>query len=174
MLRRQPRVTSRLNSTVAANGYCACVPVQHHRTCPEHTGPVRRELRKLARSPDTSHRTHPERPVLTGLMRREGHQNARTPDAEHQTHSGPSGALCTPAPQTPHGRSGPASGATNSSVRCEKHSRDFSKFTTSAIENIHLTFSKSAKSHTPLNPRNSTSIAKVPTPPSVHHHVHVC
>ena len=32
VLRRQPRVTSRLNSTVAANGYCTCAPAQHHRT----------------------------------------------------------------------------------------------------------------------------------------------
>ncbi|KAG0545451.1 hypothetical protein BDA96_02G362700 [Sorghum bicolor] len=33
-----------------------------------------RELRKLAGSPDASHRTHPERPVLTGLTPREGFQ----------------------------------------------------------------------------------------------------
>ena len=62
--------------------------------------------------------------------------------------------------------------------------RDFSKFPTSAIENIHLIFSKAPNvptppspergTHTPLNPRNSTSFANVPTPPSVHHHVHVC
>ena len=67
-----------------------------------HTGPVRRELRKLVGSPNASHRTHPERPELTGLMRRECRQNARTPDAEHRTHTGASGALCTPALQTPH------------------------------------------------------------------------
>ena len=55
---------------------------------------MRRELRKLAESPDASHQTHPERQVLTGLMRREGHQNARIPDAEHRTYFGVSGALC--------------------------------------------------------------------------------
>ena len=32
VLKRQPRVTSRLNSTVAANGYCARAPAHHHRT----------------------------------------------------------------------------------------------------------------------------------------------
>ena len=32
VLRRQPRVTSHLNSTVAANGYYARAPAQHHRT----------------------------------------------------------------------------------------------------------------------------------------------
>jgi len=66
-----------------------------HRTRPMHTGPMHRELRKLAGSPDASHRMHPERPVLTGLMRREGRQNDHTPDTEHRTHSGASGALWT-------------------------------------------------------------------------------
>ena len=121
--------------------------VVSHQTRPVLTGSVRRELRKLTGSPDASHRMHPERPVLTGLMRREGRQNTRTPNAEHRTHSGVSGALCTPAPQTPHR-------TLWSSVRCwqhqrpvsEKHSRDFSKFPTDAIGNMHFIFLKSAES----------------------------
>ena len=64
--------------------------VSFQRTRPVHTGPVRIELRKLAGSPDASHRTHPKRPVLTGLIRREGRQTACTPDAEHRTLSGAS------------------------------------------------------------------------------------
>ena len=74
------------------------------------------------------------------------------------------------------------------SVRCCQHqrpvsvSRDFSKFPTGAIENIHLIFSKNpaelareGKRNPNLSlPRNSTSFANVPTPPSLHHHVQVC
>jgi len=113
VLRRQPRVTSRLNSTVTTNGYHVLAP----NTAPpdallRHTGPVRRELCKLVGSPDARHRTHPDRQVLTGPVRREGRQNACTPDAEHRTYSGASGALGTLAPQT-----GTASGAANTSVR---------------------------------------------------------
>jgi len=99
-----------------------------------HTGPVRRELLKLAGSPDASHRTHPERPVLTGLMRGEGRQTARTPDVEHRTHSGASGAHLLH--QTVH-RMLKASVRCLHAVRPVKHSRDFSKFPTGAIENIH-------------------------------------
>ena len=73
---------------------CVYNTQQSHRTRLVLTGLVRRDLRKVAGSPDASHRTRPERPVLTGLMRREGRQTARTPDAEHRTHSGASGALC--------------------------------------------------------------------------------
>ena len=97
VLRRQPRVTSRLNSTVAANGYHALAPD----TAPPdaqlvHTGRVRCTPDPCAESSANSHchRTHPKRPVLTGLMRREGRQTARTPDAERRTLSGASGALC--------------------------------------------------------------------------------
>ena len=117
MLRRRPRVTSHLKTTVAANGYLTLAPD----TAPPdaqlvHTGPVRRELRELARSPDASHRTHPERPVLTGLMCREGRQTAHTPDTEHRALSGASGALCCTRQHT--GRSRPASGASAQSVWC--------------------------------------------------------
>jgi len=43
-----------------------------HRTRPVHTGLMRREFHKPAGSPDVSHRTLPERPVLTALKHREG------------------------------------------------------------------------------------------------------
>ena len=151
VLTRQPRVTSRLNSTIAANGYCARAPAQHHRTLycvtPDTSdahGPMRRELRKLAGSPDASHRRDPEHPVLTGHMRREGRQTARAPDAEHRTHCGASGALCTPAPQTDTTPDAldqrlvlptPASGECFSVATSPKNP-------TGTIENIHLIFSK--------------------------------
>ena len=120
-----------------------------------HTGLMRRELRKLAGSPDASHRTHPERPVLTGLMRREVCKTT-----SHRTHTTgrsklrpvpiircltltESGCLLT-------GRTGTASGASESaSGECSsarKHSRYFSKFPTGAIENMQFIFLKSAES----------------------------
>jgi len=60
VLQKQPRVTSHLNSTVAANGYCARAPAQHHRTL-------------YCVTPDAScaHRTHTQRVV----------KNAGSPDA---------------------------------------------------------------------------------------------
>jgi len=144
-----------------------------------HTGPVRRELRKLAGSPDASHWTHPERPVLTGLMRREGRQTAHTPYAEHRTHSGASGALCTPTPQTdttpdaldqrpvlPTPASGECFSVRNTlATSLNSHWRN-RKYT--------LNFLKSVESRRALNPRNSTSFANVPTPSSVNHHVQMC
>ena len=53
-----------------------------------------------------------------------GRQTARTPDAEHRTHSGASGAHLRHRHQT--GRSGPAFGAANTSVRCCQHQRPVS------------------------------------------------
>jgi len=60
VLQKQPRVTSRLNSTVAANGYYARAPAQYHRTL-------------YCVTPDASgaHRTHTQRVC----------QNPRSPDA---------------------------------------------------------------------------------------------
>ena len=154
---------------------------------PVHTGPVRRELCKLAGSSDASHRTHPERPVLTRLMRREGRQTARTPDAEHWTHSSASGALCTPAPQTDTTSDAldqrpvlptPASGECFSPRLLQNFHRRNRKYT--------LNFLKSAKSRlassvggreepTPLSTLGTPPpLQSVPTPPSVHHHVQVC
>ena len=146
-----------------------------HRTHLVHTGPVRTELCKLTGSPDASHQTHPKRSVLPGLMRREGRQTARTPDAEHRTHSGAPCALYTPAPQT----NTTPDPLDQRPVLPTPASGDFSKFPTGVIENIHLIFSKAPNpaergTQTPLYPRNFTSFAKVPTPPSVHHHMQVC
>ena len=116
-----------------------------------HTGLMRRELRKLTGSPDASHRTHPQRPVLTGPMRREGrktpaHRTLTTgrsklrpvPIVRCLTLT-ESGSLHTGRSDTASGASEPASGECFLS---EKHSRDFSKIPTGAIENMHLIFSK--------------------------------
>ena len=95
VLRRRPRVTSRLKTIVAANGYHALAPdtappdaqlVHTGRWAPD--GPVltrlvSREFVKLATSPDARHRTvrcSPDGPVLTGLVRREGVKLATSPD----------------------------------------------------------------------------------------------
>jgi len=152
-----------------------------HWTRPVPTGPVRRELRKLVGSPDVSHRMHPERPVLSSqkhslTSRNTGHANsvlsASGTNVRCALYACASSWQCT-------GRSGPASGECFSTPMT---SPNFSP----AQQKICVTFSQKRRvpprklgkrergTQTPLYPRNSTSFANVPTPPSVHHHVQVC
>jgi len=184
VLRRQPRVTSRLNSTVAANGYYALA----HDTAPPdaqlvHTGRVRCTPDSCAESSADlqGHRT-----LSTGSVRcspdpcaervtKRPHTGRTPPDAlRERPVLNPSRVkhprLRSQRPVPPHLASGECFSE-------RKHSRDFSKFPTGAIENIQLIFSKAPNckcANTLLNPRNSTSFVNVPTPPSVHHHVYVC
>ena len=78
MLRRQPRVTSHLNSTVAANGYCARAPAQHHQTLycvtPDASGAHRT---RAQRAPQTRRVTEREPP--DALLRHTGRVRC-TPD----------------------------------------------------------------------------------------------
>ena len=119
-----------------------------------HTGPVHREGVKHVESPDTGHRA-------LFCVRCRGLFFYQLPDARHRTRSRYcSRVLCvhfsrfsvqaysTPAPATDSTPDTlvqhpmplrPASGECFSS---EKHFRDFSKFSTGAIENTHLIFSK--------------------------------
>jgi len=142
---------------------------------------MRRELRKLAGSPDASHRMHPKRPVLTGLKLRELYKTDLTPDTDHRTHRPASGA-CRPVPVVRcltlagpgtvcTGRSDAASGAQKpASGECflsEKHSHDFSKFPNGAIEKMHRTHPLS----TLQTPPPSQSM---PTPQSVYQQVCTC
>jgi len=106
------------------------------RTRPVHTELMHREFRKPVGSPDVSHRTHPERPVLTALKHRE---DCKTPS--HRTLTTDALRACSvlnpswvkhtglwgqrPVPQQ------------SASDAC-----DFSKFPIGAIENIPLIFSK--------------------------------
>ena len=134
-----------------------------------------RPHRTLGTEQSGAHRTRAQR----------GLQKPLTPDANHRTLS--ECVRCS----TLAGSSAPDAEA---SVRClrtqrpvsvsqrGKHSRDFSKFPTGAIEKNTLIFLKSAKvltptsvyhqtrgTHTPLNPRKTTSFVNVLTPTSVYH-----
>jgi len=85
---------------------------------------------------------------------------------------------------TIHRTLGPASDATNNNIWwvffSEKHSRDFSKLSTGAIENMCFIFLKALnpaelEEHKPLSAlRNPPPSQSVPTPPSVYQHVQVC
>ena len=147
VLTRHPRVTSRLNSTIAANGYCARAPAQYHRTlyyvtpdpCAESsTNSQGHRTRATGRtlsvrcSPDScaervakppAHRT-----LSTGLTL------VRPVHSAHLRHR-----------LTPHR-------TLWTSVRCCQHQRPVArntpatspKFPTGAIENMHLIFSKAS------------------------------
>ena len=134
-----------------------------------HTGLKRRELRKLAGSPDASHRTHPERPVLTGLTPREGckmpaHRTLTTgrtglrpvPIVRCLTLAGP-GSLHTGRSDTASGASEPASGECFLS---EKHSRDFSKNSHRRNRKYALHFLEKRPDPSSLYLSNSTSFSK--------------
>jgi len=99
------------------------------------------------------HRTHTTgrsklRPVLTVLKLRELYKTLRSPDSHHRTLQTESGALC-PVPYPSWARHCLHRTLTLS-VRCsrsqrpvsEKHSRDFSKVPTGAIENMLFIFSE--------------------------------
>ena len=106
-----------------------------------HIGLKLREVCKLARSPDAEHRTVRCSPDL------DPGSNAKRADTGLRTLDTPAcvrcltlaelGSLHTGRTDTASGASGPTSG---------EHSRDFSKFPTGAIENIHFIFSKSTES----------------------------
>ena len=168
VVRRQPRVTSRLNSTVAANSYCARAPAQHHRTL-------------YCVTPDASgaHQTHAQRAPQTRRVTGREPPDAPWASGAHRSETSRAHSLTSHTTGRSNGNR-PASGA---SIRCALHtwttdttpdaldqrpvlptpasgeSCNFSKFPTGAIENMHLIFSKASN---------------VPTPPSVHHHVQVC
>ena len=125
-----------------------------------HTGPKLRKVYKLAGSLDAEHRTvqcspdlYPERFAKRANT---GRSSLRpVPGVRCLTLAEP-GSLHTGRTSTASGASGPAS---------EKHSRDFSKFPTGAIEKYALHFLKKAPNQRPRNPSslypsNSTSFSK--------------
>ena len=144
-----------------------------HRTCPILNGLKLREVSKFLVSADAEHRTvrcSLDLNPAERFVKPHGHQtqnigrsNLRPVPGVRCLTLAEVGSLYTRRTDTTFGASGPASGECFLS---EKHSRDFSKFSTGAIENIHLIFSKAcvltptSVHHTPLNPRNSSSFVK--------------
>ena len=163
VLRRQPRVTSRLKTTVAANAYCARVPTQHHRTLYHVT---------LDPCAESSANSHGHRTRATG----------RTLSVRCSPDSCAERVAKTPAHQTLK----PASGASTQCIRREtlprllqtSHQRNRKKYA--------LNFLKSAESRraceaggrvepTPFSSQGTPpSLQSVPTPQSVYQQVHVC
>jgi len=144
-----PRVL--LESCVSvSNGYLRNTgrPAGPHRTRPILNGLKLREVSKFSGSPDAEHRTvrcspdlYPEMFVKSHGHRTQntGRSNLRLVPGVWCLNLAEPGSLYT-------GRTGTASGASRPAFgECflsDKHSRDFSKFPTNAIENIHLIFSK--------------------------------